>query len=36
MLYLKMKFARWTVPSFNFITNCLQPLDVLLVAQAYS
>jgi hypothetical protein len=30
--YLKMKFARLTVPSFSFITNCLQPLHELLAA----
>jgi len=30
-----MKFARWMVPFCNFITNCLQPLHVLPVAQSY-
>jgi hypothetical protein len=34
--YLKMKFAWWTLPSFNFITTCLQPVHVLLVSQSYS
>jgi hypothetical protein len=33
---LKLKFARWTLPSLSFITNCLQPLHVLLVAHSYS
>lgn len=33
---LKLKFVRWTLPSLSFITNCLQPLHVLLVAHSYS
>ena len=34
--YLKTKFARWTLPSLSFSTNCLQPLHEPPVAQSYS